>query len=66
MKLYWITKVWPKWQIVIPQEAREDLWIKPQDKVVIFSTSWKWITITTSNEIKKHLKEFANLFDNNL
>jgi len=65
MKLYGITKVWPKWQIVIPQEARENLWIKPQDKVVILSASWKWIIIAPTDEIKKHLKEFENLFNNN-
>jgi len=63
MKIYWITKVWPKWQIVIPQEAREDLGINSQDKVVIFSTSWKWIIITSVNELKNHLIKFTDLFD---
>lgn len=66
MKIYWIAKVWPKWQVVIPQEARENIWLKPQDKVVVFSTTWKWIIIAPISEIKKHLEEFADLFDNNL
>ena len=66
MKIYGITKVWPKWQVVIPQEARNDLWIKPQDKVVILSTSWKWVSIVPIDEIKKHLKEFEDLFINDL
>jgi len=63
MKLYWITKIWPKWQVVIPQEARQDLWLKPWDKVVIFSPSWKWIVIVPAEEIKKYLGEFGKLFE---
>jgi len=63
MKLYWITKIWPKWQVVIPQEARDELWLKPGDKVVIFSPSWKWVVIAPAEEIKKHLEKFAELFD---
>ena len=63
MKLYWITKLWPKWQVVIPQEAREDLWLKPGDKVVIFSPSWKWVVIAPAEEMKKYLKDFSQLFE---
>ena len=63
MKLYWITKLWPKWQVVIPQEAREDLWLKPGDKVVVFSPSWKWVVIASAEEMKKHLKDFSQLFE---
>ena len=63
MKLYWITRIGPKWQVVIPQEGRQDLWLKPGDKVVIFSTSEKWIIIAPTSELKKHLKEFSELFD---
>jgi len=63
MKLYWITKLGPKGQIVIPQEARKELGLKPWDKVVIFSPSWKWIVITSVEEIKKHLKNFADILE---
>ncbi len=63
MKLYWVTKLWPKWQVVIPQEAREDLWLKPGDKVVVFSPSWKWVVVASTKEMKKYLKDFSQLFD---
>jgi AbrB family looped-hinge helix DNA binding protein len=63
MKLYWITKLWLKWQIVIPQEARKDLSIKPGDKVVIFSPTGKGIIIAPAHEIKKHLKQFTQMFE---
>ena len=62
MKLYWITKLGPKWQVVIPQEAREDLGLKPWDRVVIFAPSEKWIVIAPAEEIKKQLKDFSDLF----
>ena len=62
MKLYWITKLGPKWQVVIPQEAREDLGLKAWDRVVIFSPSDKWIVIAPAEEIKKQLKHFSGLF----
>ena len=63
MKLYGITKVGPKWQVVIPQEARDELWIKPGDKVVIFSPSWKGVVIAPAEEIKKHLEKFVEIFE---
>jgi len=62
MKLYWITKLGSKWQVVVPQEAREDLGLKPWDKVVIFSPSVKWIVIAPAGEIKKYLNDFSDLF----
>jgi len=63
MKVYWITKLGPKGQVVIPQEAREDLWLNPGDKVVVFSPSWKWVVIAPVEEIKKHLKNFADMLE---
>jgi len=63
MKLYWITKLWPKGQVVIPQEAREELWLKPGDKVVVFSPTGKGVVIAPVDEIKKHLQGFTELFD---
>jgi len=49
---------------VIPQEAREELGLKPGDKVVVFSPSGKWVVIASAEEMKKHLKDFAELFEN--
>ena len=61
MKIYWLTKLWPKGQVVIPQEARKDLWLNPGDKVVIFSPSGKWVVIAPVEEIKRHLEWFIDL-----
>jgi len=63
MKLYWITKLGPKWQIVIPQEARDELGLKPGDKVVIFSPTGRGVVIAPASEIKKHLEKFAKIFE---
>ncbi len=63
MKIYWIAKIGPKGQIVIPQEARQDLWIQPGDRVVIFSPSGKWIYILPEKDIKQVFEKFSDLLD---
>ena len=63
MKLYWITKLGPKWQVVIPQEARDELGLKPGDKVVIFSPTGRGVVIAPASEIKKHLEKFSKVFE---
>jgi len=40
------------------------LGLKPGDKVVVFSPTWRGIIIAPASEIKKHLKGFAELFEN--
>ena len=52
LKIYWVTKIWPKWQIIIPKESREDLKI---DTWVVYNISiigkqWFWISETEVTE----------------
>lgn len=63
MKIYWITKIGPKGQVVIPQEARQDFNLKPWDKIIIISPSQDWLVILPAEEVKKHLKLFENIFN---
>ena len=45
MKLHWTTTIWPKWQIVIPKEARDMFSINPGDSVVILCDKKKGMAI---------------------
>lgn len=62
MKIYWMTKVWAKWQIVVPQEARNEMWLKPGDKVIIFSPMpGKSVVIAKENELQELLQKLTKI-----
>lgn len=44
-KLFWTTNIGSKWQVVIPKEARELLWMSPGDSVsfVVKDSELIWI-----------------------
>lgn len=58
MKLYWITNVWAKWQIVIPKEIRDKLWIESWDSLAILLKDDKYIWIVR-NEDLNYLMDYA-------
>jgi len=59
LKLWWITTIWPKWQIVIPKDIREKMNMNPWDSVVLFySESTKHIAIVKNDDMEQIL-EFA-------
>ncbi len=58
MKLHGTTTVWPKWQIVIPKEARDKLNIKPWDSVTIITKDDLAVAIIKNEDIKE-LFEYA-------
>ncbi len=73
VELYWSVKVWPKWQIVIPNNARKELWIKPWDTLLVGTKHWKLVWFLKPEDIEKfsqkmkeevdkkpNSKEFAN------
>jgi len=51
LKVIWTTTVWPKWQVVIPKEVRDTLWIKPWDNMVVLMKNWKYIWLVKNDEI---------------
>lgn len=49
LKIYWITTVWAKWQIIIPKEARDDfdiiIWNEYELAMIDKKTFGIWSTI---------------------
>jgi AbrB family looped-hinge helix DNA binding protein len=58
MKLYGTTTIGPKWQIVIPKEARDLLNMHPWDSVTII-TKYDMAVAIIKNEDIKELFEYA-------
>lgn len=53
MRLHWTTTIWPKWQIVIPKEARERLNLNPWDSVTIITKDDLVVAIIKNEDIKE-------------
>lgn len=53
MRLHWTTTIWPKWQIVIPKEARERLNLNPWDRVTIITKDDLAVAIIKNEDIKE-------------
>ena len=51
LKIIWTTTVGPKWQIVIPKEVRDTLWIKPGDNMVVLMKNWKYMGLVKNDDI---------------
>ena len=51
LKVIWTTTVWPKWQVVIPKEVRDTLWIKPWDNMVVLMKNWKYMWLVKNDDI---------------
>lgn len=58
MKLYGTTTIGPKWQIVIPKEARDRLNLNPWDSVTIITKDDIAVAIVKNEDIKE-LFEYA-------
>jgi len=53
IKLCWVSSVWPKWQIVIPKEIRETLWIGPWDSFAIVLKDSKYIGLVRNQDMQE-------------
>lgn len=53
IKMYSTVTVWTKWQVVIPQEVRELLWIKPWDTLMVVTKHNKAVWMVKMDDIKE-------------
>jgi AbrB family looped-hinge helix DNA binding protein len=51
-KFVWISRVWERWQIVIPKEAREMFDIKPWDSIIVLCDKEKWMALLKADAIE--------------
>lgn len=57
LKIYWVTTIWPKWQVIIPKDGRNDLnisiwtqfWIALIDKKAF----WIWSVPDLKSEVNR-------------
>lgn len=58
MKIHGTAIIWPKWQVVIPKEVRDLLWISPWDSLVIVTKDGKAVAMIKNEDITE-LFEYA-------
>ena len=68
LKIYWVTTVWPKWQVIIPKECRCVFWVGiwSEFKVAMVDKSafWIWIKEYLEKKIEKEIwKNFKLIED---
>lgn len=51
IKLCWVSTIGPKWQIVIPKELREMLWIHPWDSFAVVLSDGKYIAFVRNQDM---------------
>lgn len=59
LKLAWVVNIGIKWQIVIPKEVRESLWLATWDGLAIFYSPDKWHIGLVKNEDLQKVVDFA-------
>ncbi len=56
IRLAWVWNLWAKWQIVIPKEIRDTLWIAPWDSVTLVLRDDKMLWIVPNHSISELLE----------
>lgn len=64
IKMYSTVTVWTKWQVVIPQEIRENLGIKPWDTLMVVTKHNKAVGMVKMDDVEELMsyikKEMSN------
>lgn len=60
IKLGWVVTVWPKWQIVIPKDIRDEVGINPGDSVAVLVKQGKYIGIVKNEHMWEIMKYVEN------
>lgn len=61
LKIYWIATIWPKWQIMIPKEARDENILVMLGGYIVFILDEKWFWIWKNDKTLKELKTMINI-----
>lgn len=59
IKLCGVTTVGQKWQVVIPKEIRDTLWLEKGDGLAILLNQWKYIGLVRNQDVSE-LMEYIN------
>lgn len=56
LKIYWVTTVWPKWQVIIPKECRTDFEVKVwwEFEIIMLDKVAFWIWKKCEENCKKN------------
>jgi bifunctional DNA-binding transcriptional regulator/antitoxin component of YhaV-PrlF toxin-antitoxin module len=60
LKIFWVVTVGTKWQIVIPKEVRDILWIVPWKKFVTILKDNKFLWLVDYSDMDE-LKNYINI-----
>jgi AbrB family looped-hinge helix DNA binding protein len=66
IKLYWTTTIWPKWQLVIPKEIRNILWLNTGDSMTVLLKDNKFIWIVRNDDVNELMEYIENEKKSNL
>lgn len=65
IKLHSTVTVWTKWQVVIPSDIRELLWIKPWDTLMVVTKHSKAIWMIKTDDVELLMEYIKNEQANN-
>lgn len=51
LKIVWLTTIWPRWQLVIPKEVRDKLWLENWDNMVVLMKDNKFLWLVKNDNI---------------
>lgn len=61
LKIYWVITIWPKWQIMIPKEARNEIWFEIGEEYVVSIFDEKWFWLWKADKTLEKLKTILNV-----
>ncbi len=59
-KIVWSATIWPKWQVVIPKNIREEMWVETGDNLVCISKWGKWVIFIKADTVLEFIDYVKN------